>query len=59
MKPVAWIKIRELAYMKAVADCGKDDWQTNLGWSFTYGRLDYHLLKFARDIEAKLKEKNA
>jgi len=31
MKPVAWIKIRELAYMKAVADYGKDDWQTNLG----------------------------
>lgn len=22
-----------------------------LGWSFTYGRLDYHLLKFARAIE--------
>ena len=31
MKPVAWIKIRELSYMKAVADYGKDDWQTNLG----------------------------
>ena len=31
MEPVAWIKIRELSYMKAVADHGKDDWQTNLG----------------------------
>jgi hypothetical protein len=31
MKPVAWIKVRELSYMKAVADYGKDDWQTNLG----------------------------
>ncbi len=31
MKPVAWIKIRELSYMKAVAEHGKDDWQTNLG----------------------------
>ena len=31
MKPVAWIKIRELSYMKAVADHGKHDWQTNLG----------------------------
>ena len=31
MKPVAWIKIRELSYMKAVAQHGKDDWQTNLG----------------------------
>ena len=29
--PVAWIKIRELSYMKAVAEHGKDDWQTNLG----------------------------
>ena len=31
MKPVAWIKIRELSYMKAVAERGKYDWQTNLG----------------------------
>ena len=31
MKPVAWIKIRELSYMKAVAQHGKYDWQTNLG----------------------------
>jgi len=31
MKPVAWIKIRELSYMKAVAEHGKYDWQTNLG----------------------------
>lgn len=30
-KPVAWIKIRELSYMKAVAEHGKYDWQTNLG----------------------------
>jgi len=31
INPVAWIKIRELSYMKAVADHGKHDWQTNLG----------------------------
>ena len=31
MKPVAWIKVRELSYMKAVAEHGKHDWQTNLG----------------------------
>ena len=31
MKPVAWIKVRELAYMKAVEQHSKDDWQTNLG----------------------------
>ncbi len=26
--------------------------RNSLGWTFTYGRLDYHLLKFARAIEA-------
>ena len=26
--------------------------RNSLGWTFTYGRLDYHLLKFARSIEA-------
>ena len=31
MKPVAWIKVRELTYMKAAEQHGKDDWQTNLG----------------------------
>ena len=31
MKPVAWIKVRELAYMKAVVQLGKEDWKTNLG----------------------------
>jgi hypothetical protein len=31
VKPVAWIKVRELAYMKAVEQHGKADWQTNLG----------------------------
>ena len=31
MKPVAWIKIRELTYMQAVQEHGKYDWQTNLG----------------------------
>ena len=31
MKPVAWIKVRELEYMKAIVQLGKDDWQTNLG----------------------------
>ena len=31
MKPVAWIKARELMYMKAVAEHGADDWKTNLG----------------------------
>jgi hypothetical protein len=25
--------------------------RNSLGWTFTYGRLDYHLLKFARAIE--------
>ena len=31
MKPIAWIKIRELSYMQAVQEYGKNDWQTNLG----------------------------
>jgi hypothetical protein len=31
MKPVAWIKVRELTYMQAVQAYGKNDWQTNLG----------------------------
>lgn len=31
MKPVAWIKIRELSYMQAVAEHGATDWKTNLG----------------------------
>ena len=31
MKPVAWIKVRELDYMKAVVQLGKEDWKTNLG----------------------------
>jgi len=31
MKPIAWIKIRELTYMQAVQEYGKNDWQTNLG----------------------------
>jgi len=31
MKPVAWIKVRELTYMQAVQEYGKNDWQTNLG----------------------------
>jgi hypothetical protein len=31
MKPVAWIKKRELLYMQAVQEYGKNDWQTNLG----------------------------
>ena len=31
MKPIAWIKIRELTYMQAVQKYGKNDWQTNLG----------------------------
>lgn len=31
MKPVAWIKIRELLYMQAVAEHGATDWKTNLG----------------------------
>lgn len=26
--------------------------RNRLGWSFTYGKLDYHLLKLARAIEA-------
>lgn len=31
MKPIAWIKVRELTYMQAVQEYGKNDWQTNLG----------------------------
>ena len=31
MKPIAWIKIRELAYMQAVQECGATEWKTNLG----------------------------
>jgi hypothetical protein len=31
MKPIAWIKERELAYMSAVAGQGATEWKTNLG----------------------------
>jgi hypothetical protein len=31
MKPIAWIKIRELSYMQAVAEQGAAEWKTNLG----------------------------
>lgn len=31
MKPVAWIKVRELSYMQAVAEHGATAWKTNLG----------------------------
>lgn len=31
MKPVAWIKIRELSYMQAVHERGATEWRTNLG----------------------------
>jgi hypothetical protein len=31
MKPVAWIKIRELTYMQAVEKLGMTEWKTNLG----------------------------
>lgn len=31
MKPVAWIKVRELLYMQAVAERGATEWRTNLG----------------------------
>ncbi len=31
MKPVAWIKEQELAYMSAVVELGGIAWQTNLG----------------------------
>ena len=31
MKPIAWIKIRELAYMQAVQEHGATEWKTNLG----------------------------
>ena len=33
MKPVAWIKVRELTAMKAVAEHGMTEWKTNLGLS--------------------------
>jgi len=34
--------------------------RNSLGWSFTYGKLDYHLLKLARAIETAhgIREKN-
>jgi hypothetical protein len=31
MKPIAWIKIRELSYMQAVHEHGATEWKTNLG----------------------------
>ena len=31
MKPIAWIKIRELSYMQAVQERGATEWKTNLG----------------------------
>jgi hypothetical protein len=31
MKPVAWIKEQELAYMSAAAGIGENQWKTNLG----------------------------
>jgi len=31
MKPIAWIKIRELSYMQAVHEQGATAWKTNLG----------------------------
>lgn len=31
MKPIAWIKIRELPYMQAVQERGATEWKTNLG----------------------------
>ena len=31
MKPIAWIKIRELSYMEAVSERGATEWKTNLG----------------------------
>lgn len=30
-KPIAWIKARELTYMKAVVEHGATEWKTNLG----------------------------
>lgn len=31
MKPVAWIKVKELSYMQAVQEHGATCWKTNLG----------------------------
>ena len=31
MKPIAWIKIREISYMQAVYERGATEWKTNLG----------------------------
>jgi hypothetical protein len=36
--------------IQKILDAGFE--RNSLGWTFTYGRLDYHLLKFARAIEA-------
>ena len=30
-EPIAWIKARELTYMKAVVEHGATEWKTNLG----------------------------
>ena len=38
------------ALIQKMLDVGFE--RNSLGWTFTYGRLDYHLLKFARAIEA-------
>ena len=49
----------QLAQRKPLTDeeiinkCLESGFERNcLGWSFTYGKLDYHLLKLARAIEA-------
>ena len=99
-KPIAWIKARELTYMKAVVEHGATEWKTNLGlkpedgdvplytappqreWrgltdeeiKSAWSQLWYDLgngkfaasddparhttIMFAKEIEAKLKEKN-
>ena len=91
-KPIAWIKARELTYMKAVVEHGATEWKTNLGLKPEDGDVPLYtappqrewvglteneikhlwyeacqtnleltsqlIVHLARNIEAKLKEKN-
>ena len=45
MKPVAWIKERELTYMRAVAEHGATEWRTNLGLQPEEGDVPLYLAR--------------
>lgn len=44
-KPVAWIKERELTYMRAVAEHGATEWRTNLGLTPEEGDVPLYLAR--------------